>query len=803
MEALAFVPLSFVEMALMKVTGTVAGNVYKSLVDLDRSLFYATLRTASIYYILFACLSAAQEYVKNALALTWRRRLTTALHEAYFHDGKKLRRVAAPAPAPRPALEGRICEPGRPASFMDNCDQRMTSEVAGLCTTLSDILAKVAASPFKVMFYVYVASGYIGFSSLCLVVAFFLGSVYLQKLVAWPLARSLVRLERAEGDFRSSHVRVRTGAKDIGLQGSMLAEAREVGGRLIEVLGVQGVVVGWRAGVMGVTRLVDYGGALVNYLVVALAVFWGGKGGDGSGDSGDRAAFVSNASFFTLTLVYTLTEVVDLGPAVSTVVSLATRVYSLLDALVGCGEGHDDRLGAGERVLNVAERVESAERGRSMSLRGRFDLAGLSPPSPRGEYEVVMMPTSFTFEFDGSGHEMEVAVVNLRGSSILEDVRGVFPSAPLSSSLAPPATVTCVMTMQPRQRLDFDSMDMALDAFLKWEAAMISTLQGSSSPWCDSVDPKTGRALRETGSSGAALSAWSEVRAFHVFLKYPVDDTDVCPLVIHPIHGSRTYPVSFFTTESPQTCIEALRSIGVLKSQDREAGESVVLSLENESIYPGADDGDGDDFEGIVDEDVFLGLDHIGEKFVRGASRKRVQSQSPLLTSINLTLQLGRHVLITGPNGAGKTTLLRFLCSRLQSMRNTSYLYLPQLPLIAPGSFLWQQLAYPTDTKPTERDMLDALHRVGLGHLPDSLPDGLCTKRDWSACLSFGEQQRLCIARVCLQKPAFAFLDEAISGTDVASGASLVREVQRGSTVVLVAHNIGELEGMFPVRVDL
>ena len=230
-EALAFVPLSFAEMALMKVTGTVAGSVYKSLVDLDAGLFFDTMRTAVLYYLLFACLSAAQEYVKYGLALAWRRRLTGLLHEAYFREGGRLREVT------------------RGVDGVDNCDQRMTSEVAGLCATLADIVSKVAASPFKVVFYGYVAGGYIGFTSLCVVIVYFVGSVCLQKVVAWPLARALVRLERAEGDFRASHMRVRKGGADIGLQGSRVAEARAVGGRLEAVLGVQGVVVAAHEGI--------------------------------------------------------------------------------------------------------------------------------------------------------------------------------------------------------------------------------------------------------------------------------------------------------------------------------------------------------------------------------------------------------------------------------------------------------------------------------------------------------------------------------------------------------------------------
>ena len=99
--------------------------------------------------------------------------------------------------------------------------------------------------------------------------------------------------------------------------------------------------------------------------------------------------------------------------------------------------------------------------------------------------------------------------------------------------------------------------------------------------------------------------------------------------------------------------------------------------------------------------------------------------------------------------------------------------------------------------------MLGALERVGLGELAAWLPERPSTARDWCTSLSFGEQQRLCIARVCLCKPSFALMDEATSGMDADSSVGLIREAQRVSTVILVAHDVDALGEMFPVRVDL
>ena len=75
--------------------------------------------------------------------------------------------------------------------------------------------------------------------------------------------------------------------------------------------------------------------------------------------------------------------------------------------------------------------------------------------------------------------------------------------------------------------------------------------------------------------------------------------------------------------------------------------------------------------------------------------------------------------------------------------------------------------------------------------------------RDWATCLSYGEQQRLCIARVCLCKPSFALMDEAACGMEADSSVRLIREAQRVTTVVLVAHDVEALSGLFSVRVDL
>lgn len=84
-----------------------------------------------------------------------------------------------------------------------------------------------------------------------------------------------------------------------------------------------------------------------------------------------------------------------------------------------------------------------------------------------------------------------------------------------------------------------------------------------------------------------------------------------------------------------------------------------------------------------------------------------------------------------------------------------------------------------------------ALQQVGLSHLLDVLPAGLdSTAEDWGTVLSPGEMQRLGFARVLLQKPLLAVLDEATSSLPGDVAVQLYQQLQRaGVSYVSVGHS--------------
>ncbi|MFZ1909023.1 MAG: ATP-binding cassette domain-containing protein, partial [Burkholderiales bacterium] len=59
--------------------------------------------------------------------------------------------------------------------------------------------------------------------------------------------------------------------------------------------------------------------------------------------------------------------------------------------------------------------------------------------------------------------------------------------------------------------------------------------------------------------------------------------------------------------------------------------------------------------------------------------------------------------------------------------------------------------------------------------------------------LSGGEQQRLAFARLLLNRPSYAFLDEATSSLDAASERMVQQaldELERGRTTLVIAHRL-------------
>lgn len=487
--------------------GKVAGSFYHIVIEKETSAFLTMLLHAGILYAACIATSTAGVWLSGRLAVRWRRHLTTLLHRRYCSH---LAFLNLPAP-------------------VDNPDQRITAETSELCDALGSAARLAAGAPFRVGYYTWIAWQYLGWHGTAAAFLFFWVAAAMQRLVVVPLARCVVAQEKKEGNLRFAHLRLRDRGPDIAAYRGSSAELACLNGALGAVVRNQKSLIGWRSAVNATTKATDYFGALLNYGLVAAVVF---SGAAGAASPGDLAQFVSNASFASLSLIYSFTELLDLGEKVSSLAALTARVVGLLEALPETPEDQNEQ----EDSLNTTERSEykiffglkrrlRPARGTASARGGSYVglpsgdiglennmLSSYSAARSRSDEIRELQPSGFAtmlqppseVSFFAGAVSMEVSVHSL-GADLKIEARGIFPELPSHAGSAEDASLLCVLTFQfagggsidlspdrssPTLTLAATEMDCLLERFLRWEAALRGALAARGTYWCNAVDPR-------------------------------------------------------------------------------------------------------------------------------------------------------------------------------------------------------------------------------------------------------------------------------------------------------------------------
>jgi putative ATP-binding cassette transporter len=167
-----------------------------------------------------------------------------------------------------------------------------------------------------------------------------------------------------------------------------------------------------------------------------------------------------------------------------------------------------------------------------------------------------------------------------------------------------------------------------------------------------------------------------------------------------------------------------------------------------------------------------------------------------LVKGLTLSAGSGQSLMIVGPSGCGKSSLLRAMAGLwdsgggcIERPKIVEMLFLPQHAYMIMGS-LRSQLLYPNIERSVSDDELsEVLKRVNLPKLVDRC-GGFDVEMDFEKILSVGERQRLAFARVLLQGPRYALLDEASSALDPDNEASIFTQlIETSITLVSVSHH--------------
>lgn len=188
-------------------------------------------------------------------------------------------------------------------------------------------------------------------------------------------------------------------------------------------------------------------------------------------------------------------------------------------------------------------------------------------------------------------------------------------------------------------------------------------------------------------------------------------------------------------------------------------------------------------------------------------------NNTPALEKITLTINKGEVTALVGPNGSGKSTLVRILCRLYDPDAGEIYFddvnirhtdpadYRKHFSVMFQDFMLYNLTAGENirlgnvDADVAGKSVISAAEVAGIDSLIRSLPRGYDTAIgplfDESRELSWGEWQKIALARTLCRDASVMVLDEPSSALDADSEYEIfsrLREIVRGRTVLLISH---------------
>ena len=200
---------------------------------------------------------------------------------------------------------------------------------------------------------------------------------------------------------------------------------------------------------------------------------------------------------------------------------------------------------------------------------------------------------------------------------------------------------------------------------------------------------------------------------------------------------------------------------------------------------------------------------------VRDLSFKYRDSNSSLLTTVDLTISEGEFVGIVGPSGVGKTTLIDLILGLIEPISGSVEIngtrasvftrlnpgfvaYVSQSNGLFDGSIIDNITYRRNDAEVSADKVIESLEMANLSEFVSQLPLGMNTIiGERGAYLSGGQRQRLGIARALYQNARFLVLDESTNALDSENEFlifDLLKSLNKKMTVVVIAHNVEILE---------
>jgi cell division transport system ATP-binding protein len=193
------------------------------------------------------------------------------------------------------------------------------------------------------------------------------------------------------------------------------------------------------------------------------------------------------------------------------------------------------------------------------------------------------------------------------------------------------------------------------------------------------------------------------------------------------------------------------------------------------------------------------------------------------LEDVSLDIEKGEFVFVVGPSGSGKSTLIRLLLKEEEATRGNVFVAGKHLARVSTWKVphlrrnigvvfqdykllqdktTFENVAFALEVIGKQKHVIDQrvpeiLDYVGLGEKLNQYPDEL----------SGGEQQRVSIARACVNRPLVLLADEPTGNLDPNTSVDIMRLLDKvnriGTTVVMATHDQAIVDAMRKRVVEL
>ncbi len=196
-------------------------------------------------------------------------------------------------------------------------------------------------------------------------------------------------------------------------------------------------------------------------------------------------------------------------------------------------------------------------------------------------------------------------------------------------------------------------------------------------------------------------------------------------------------------------------------------------------------------------------------------------SDAPILTNLNFTINPGETIAFVGASGAGKSTILNLVIGFFQAtggqvlidnqdiMTLNLQSYRSHIAVVPQNAILFsdsirENIIYGTNNI-SDEGLNKIIKAANLEKLIESLPEGLDTKiTEHGMNLSGGQRQRISIARAFVRNPKILILDEATSALDSISEKKIQESIEnlvKDRTTLVVAHRLSTIRNADKIAV--